>query len=390
MKYLKNPAILYTLMWCLYWCQGVLYSSGGIISRFCLLFIIILSIFYTFLFFKTYKVDDVNLSLFRLLIIVSIYGIFAFIVEGTSIKGMTEDTPTINWFKSMYMSILPFFCYTYFAHKKYITQDILINMVPVFIVVAILAYYNGQMQMVQLVYELQGTMQDEITNNAGYTVLSLLPMMIILHKKTLYQYVGALICAIFILMAFKRGAIMICALILLFMIIKSFMNASMSRKVLIVTISVLFMLALYHIVNSLFETSDYIIKRIEDTRNGYSSGRDDIFSTLWKTFLNDDNIFTIIFGHGVWATTKFTWTAAHNDWLEFLIDMGFIGCYFLFQFFISLFRKTRDRGLSEFSRTGFLLLFTVLFSRTFFSMSISDMTFFEAALFGLCITDNIE
>lgn len=129
--------------------------------------------------------------------------------------------------------------------------------------------------------------------------------------------------------------------------------------------------------------NDYFISRLEATREGKSSGRDDIYTTLWNHFLNDNSLIRTLFGGGVWYTTKVTWTAAHNDWLEFLLDMGLIGIGIYACYWISFYRLARNKTLPEASRFCVLLIFINLLMKTFFSMSLDSMTFMQSMMLGL-------
>ena len=97
-----------------------------------------------------------------------------------------------------------------------------------------------------------------------------------------------------------------------------------------------------------------------------------------------------LIGNGAWATTKITWTAAHNDWLEILIDMGIMGvCFYVYYWYI--FGKTILKSqLPSLSRFGIMLVFLNMFFKTIFSMSFTDMTFFHAIMLGLCLTGRLK
>ena len=82
---------------------------------------------------------------------------------------------------------------------------------------------------------------------------------------------------------------------------------------------------LFYFISDFYSTNTYFQHRLEATKEGNSSGRDDIYETLLNHILSNGNLFGMIFGEGALATTKITWTAAHNDWLEFMVDMGLIG-----------------------------------------------------------------
>ena len=141
--------------------------------------------------------------------------------------------------------------------------------------------------------------------------------------------------------------------------------------------------------------SDYLMKRIEETKEGRASGRDDIYATLWNSFRNQTDTWKYLFGGGVWYTTKLTWTAAHNDWLEFLIDMGLFGVIVYIYYWASFLRLSIKKYLPELSRFCVFLIFLNMFMRTLFSMSLDSMTFVQGMMialsyYGLLNSNNVK
>lgn len=65
------------------------------------------------------------------------------------------------------------------------------------------------------------------------------------------------------------------------------------------------------------------------------SGRDDIYSTVWKAFL-DAPFINKLFGHGVYASENITDARAHNDFLEVLYDYGIFALSCFVGFYLSL------------------------------------------------------
>ena len=384
-----NPSIIYTFLWCVYHCQGILYPSGSVLSQFCLFAIIIMSLYFTLrVLIMKYKPEYITALLLMMSIFI-IYGVAAYFIDGPTIKGLSDDSSVFNWFKILFSSILPVFAYYYFSLKKYITAESVKKWLPLFVIITLFVYYHGHHQMIVKVTKLMGHQVEEVTNNAGYFVLSLLPLFLLVKNK-LIQYTGLFFCAVFILFAMKRGAILIGILLLMLMIYRSIKHTTNAKKVLIVLTSLISIIAICIVFSNMLQTSSYLQYRIESTIEGKSSGRDDIFSTLWNYFLSNPDMLKTLIGNGAWATTKITWTAAHNDWLEILIDMGIMGvCFYVYYWYI--FGKTILKSqLPSLSRFGIMLVFLNMFFKTIFSMSFTDMTFFHAIMLGLCLTGRLK
>jgi hypothetical protein len=118
---------------------------------------------------------------------------------------------------------------------------------------------------------------------------------------------------------------------------------------------------------------------------GSSSNRDIIYGTLWRHFINNDNVLQVFFGEGAFHTQNVTgYVKAHNDWLELLIDCGLITVLIYLIYWISFainWLKSKP-DILVFSMMGACFIFS--FSRTFFSMSFSDMPFYTSMIMGYC------
>ena len=188
---------------------------------------------------------------------------------------------------------------------------------------------------------------------------------------------------VLVLLSMKRGAILICGIMSVLVVFRSLEQTNSKKRVLILLLIIVLFSLIYYFLTHYMATSDYFMARLESTKEGRSSGRDDIYSTLWNHFLNTTNVFRILFGGGIWYTTKVTWTAAHNDWLEFLLDMGIFGVLVYAGYWISFYKFSRKKTLPETSRFCVSLVFINLFLKTLFSMSLDSMTFMQSMMLGL-------
>lgn len=380
-KLLKNPCFIYTLLWCLYLCQGILYASGSI-SSFIAFLILTLSIIYTCKYIFKTRLVGYTKALFCILILVSFYGFFAYLTDGSIILGKAGNTPVYWWFKNMYLSILPIFSYLYFAKSGYLTIKNLKKSLPVIIIAVICSYYWYYQSAIDSLH-LAGRDVQEITNNAGYVVLTMMPVLIIFDSKRIIQYIGLFLIVMLVILSMKRGAILICCIMSLFFIIRILKNTPVNKKIAIYLLAFTFFVLIYQFLLTHMTESDYFMAKIEATKEGNSSGRDDIYSTLWNHFLNINNPFMLLLGGGVWYTTKVTWSAAHNDWLEFLLDMGIVGVSIYIYYWFAFYTLSKSKYLSEASKFCLFLIFINLFMKTLYSMSLESMTFIQSIMISL-------
>lgn len=380
-KLLKNPCLIYTFLWCLYLCQGILYASGSI-SSLIAFFILILSMIYTCKYIYKVRLVGYTKALFSVLILVSLYGFFAYLTDGSVILGKVNNTPLYWWYKNMYLSILPIFTYLYFAKVGYLTVQNLKKVFPIIIVAVICSYYWHYQSSINSLHLASRNVQ-EIANNAGYVVLTVMPILIIFDSKRIIQYIGLFLIAMLVILSMKRGAILICCIMSLFFIMRILKNTSVNRKIVVCLLTFTFFILIYQFLLTHMMESDFFMARIEATKEGNSSGRDYIYSTLWNHFLSINNPFMLLFGGGVWYTTKMTLSAAHNDWLEFLLDMGIVGVLIYIYYWFAFYTLYRSKYLPEASKFCLFLIFINLFMKTLYSMSLETMTFIHGIMISL-------
>ena len=92
-----------------------------------------------------------------------------------------------------------------------------------------------------------------------------------------------------------------------------------------------------------------------------------------------------ILGNGAFGTVKLFGYEAHNDWLEYAIDMGIVGLILYCIYWIRI--SKNYFAYSKFNSNNPILIamgmvIIVNFLRSFFSMSLDDMSFFSAAVLG--------
>ena len=123
--------------------------------------------------------------------------------------------------------------------------------------------------------------------------------------------------------------------------------------------------------------------RVAGTLEGNSSGRDSIFKQCWDIFLNS-NVLGMLFGHGASATVGIIGIAAHNDWLEILVNQGLLGVTVYLFFWIAFYKTFRlDNSRETKPVIGSVML--IYFAATLFSMSYSAMTLPSTLALGYCL-----
>lgn len=312
----------------------------------------------------------------------AVYGVI-YILFGETIHDYNGPIRQIDYIKKIAASLLPVYPFYYFSSKKSFHLKSLNFWIPVFILICIYSFTNNYATMLADAQE-RGVAAIEFTNNTGYLFVSLLPLIFLRKGDPIINYLYIGICAIFIVMGMKRGAIIIGGLCISYYMYLMLRNSKGSKKVWFIFLSVVAIgVAGYYIIGFI-ESSSYFSYRLNNTLDGNMSGRDNIYSQMLDIFVNSD-IPAMLFGHGADSTIYFTTMLAHNDWLELLINQGIIGVMIYLVYFVSIYKtwqlyhKDRTIGLCI---SG---LFIVLFLKTLFSMSYTGYTLFICMAYGYCM-----
>ena len=113
--------------------------------------------------------------------------------------------------------------------------------------------------------------------------------------------------------------------------------------------------------------------RIEQTMEGQSSHRDEIYTEAWQLWSTSDNTTNMVIGYGFDGTLNNMSNGhyAHNDWLEILVDYGLIGILSYLLIFFSIIKniiRTKETDI----KLILLACFSIWFLKTLFSMGFTE------------------
>lgn len=384
-----NPCNLYILLWCLYLVQGMFGPAFSLIFQAIILIILFISLTHVLEIIKS----GVNNTFFMwslvLILFYTVHGVIL-LIEGGTTAGFSNVFIARRFLQSFYMSILPIFSFYYYAKRGYLTVDIIRKWSFVFVVVAIAVYFIMQREALLELMD-SGSGREEVTNNAGYVVVALIPLAFALSKRC-FQFILIGIAMLFALFSMKRGAILTGAvatiLFIHFTINSKSMNFSRRVGFLLLIIVGCFGVSLF-LRDTLFQ-SDYFQLRVQNTLEGNTSLRDELVKSCLKYYKNDATIIQQIFGSGPNGTLSVTGNGAHNDWLELLVNQGLIGAVVFLCFWISFFRMTVNKHLNTMSRHALIVVFTICFLRTLFSQSINDISIFLSIVMGFAMSNGFS
>jgi hypothetical protein len=373
---------IYIFLWCLYGLQGTLYPTGSILARFLLVVLLLFSLYCVIVATSQIKMPSLLKMVLCLIIVFSVYG-FVNILYG---NGAENKVPSYYYLRGIYCSFLPLIVFYMFSKQGSLTENMLQKWLFVFLMIGITQFYRTQRLNLEALAERESNME-EATNNAGYIMLSIIPLIPLFHKRPLMQYSILSVCMVYVLLGMKRGAIIIgalCTTWFFFITLKS--NRLSTKQVLRVVLTIIVVVAAVFFIQYMLQNSDYFNYRLEKTMEGDSSGRDALFSTYYNFFLNQSNLLRIAFGNGADATLRKFGEFAHNDWLEIAINNGVFVLLLYAVYWVVLFRtirKSRKRNPTAHIILG--LFFIVYFMKTIFSMSYNDVTIFSCAALGYAL-----
>ena len=382
---------LYIFLWILYNLQGILYASGNILSQGLLAFLLAWSVVNCF---RLNSRDTANSVYFRglnvLLLVFTIYGLFL-IIMGTELyitEGASKKVRNFVYLKEIYTSLLPIYSFFLFAKRGKLTEKSLKKWFYVFIIVGILQYVRSQREAVLLAM-MQMWEPDGITNNSGYLFVSLIPGLMLLRQKSIIQYLGIALCMFLILASMKRGAIIVGVLSIILFFSYQLRYSPHRNKFGIAFLIILVSITSYFAVMHMLETNDYFSSRIQDTLEGNSSHRDELYSSLFRTYISDTSLFQTLLGRGAWGTLTVSFNFAHNDWLEILTNQGVLGIFVFMYYWICFLKNSQEVNLPSESRICLSMILLIYFMKTIFSMSYSDMSIFSTSVLALSLAGGI-
>ena len=386
-----NICNLYIILWCLYYLQGIAYASGGSISQMLLLAIMLISGYYFVKVNFQYKLPTFLKVLNIFILLMSAYGV-ALMLDTRPLFfdfEFTQSVRKLEFLKTLYISLLPVYAMYYFTKQQLLTIESIQGLSLILIVSTTLSYFQAQEEALEKALEL-GSKQEEFTNNMGYRFLQIFPLMFFWQRKPVLQYILMGYIFTFIIMGLKRGAILIGAVCIMWFLYRMLVSSTKKTRITIVLLTILMLIAGFYFVTDFYATSEYFQYRVDQTIEGSSSGRDNLYTMLWEYFINQESFLNILFGNGAMMTIMIAGNFAHNDWLELAICQGVLGAIIYFAYFFSLFLMFRQSSSSNliYNILGMVLL--IMFTSSLFSMSYNSLSLAITLCLGYCMAKYTE
>lgn len=371
-----NICNVYTLLWIIFNLKLLVYTSD-VLAVIVYILIVAISVVYAAQCYMA-KDNPPFVKIYNVLFaVLCVYGALSILMGEvfSTYKHIRVDAYLENVVKSM----IPFYAFYAFAKKGYINRNWLCVFSIIFLIITIGTYYYKE---TILLFEAK-IGEEGVTNNTGYVFVSFIPFIVFFYRKKIIQYIFLAICAYFIVMSMKRGAVLIFA-ILVFYFFLSNITVANKRKWLSIFLTAALCIVGYYFVMELLNSNAYFMHRVDDTMSGYSSQRDVLYSFYWNLYWHESSFIEFVLGRGADGTIHTGMNYAHNDWLEILIDQGIFGVILFLIFWIRLL-LVWIKCPKNIIKISVGMCFIVLFARTFFSMSINDMTIYSTCILGVTV-----
>ena len=336
----------------LYSLQGYAYPSDTIYSKIAIFFIMVIGIV-----LLLSHINFINRPIFKplyLLILLNViyYGFF------------TVTTPEMAFHQLKYVlyTLLFFIIAFYLALNNCISTKDLLVFFCIFYIVAIFKFYTeGRI--------INSLGMDVWTRNSGYFFAHLLPFLYLIKRKYISTVLLFLSLA-FILVAAKRGAIVISVVFAGFFLFQTFLKSGNKVSPQNIMLFVFIIALVSFFIFNIYSANEYLQYRVGLTLSGDTNGRE--YGQIFGAWLNSDNILSYIFGLGFCASVSITNSFAHNDWLELLSMAGLLGVIIYFMFFVQvyLFSKKANMPIRDKNILQSILIIWLL--KTIFSMGYND------------------
>lgn len=362
-----NICNLYIFIWVLYmfhWQDvGAAFPLLESLSNVFLGFNLLISIYYSLVFWLKYKQNAIFKSINILILSFVIYGLFSIVERdyvGIGGRHINSGTYLIGALRTF----LPIYTCFVFTTLGYITDKTIRLWSWAFFVQCIYIYFVSRS--VYLGID-TGDFEELRTNNTAYLFVSVFPLIYFHKNKPLIQYILIAIILFFTITGLKRGAILIVTLATLYFFMHTLKTSTFKIKLLTVAVLLVVVFGGIDVVTNLYENSDTFRYRVESTLEGNVSHRDQIARNLLEIYSNSD-IRHLLFGFGADGTLGYG-NYAHNDWLEILFDQGIWGLTIFICFWFVFLKHWRNQIVEKNDFAFFLGLWIICnLTRTFFSM----------------------
>lgn len=358
----------YLVLLLIYFSQGFLYPVGTFVSQVALFICFLIASYFLY----HYLIFDRRDYFGRVLIVFLLMNTIYWLLGDAVVYG----AHSIDKYKNYLFFILAFYAiYEPVKNGLFNTKTL-----ELFVVLLLLIYCFQYVfgSSIDNVLAIEGG----FVNNDAYLFVSMLPVIGLFMRHKLWYLFLYSVLMYFIILGSKRGAVIafiVGSIFSLYYLYRGLEKKNKLRNVFFILIG-LGVIAYY--AYDQYIHYYFLQNRIRDAMEGDSSGREIIYSLVYRAWYDSDNVWNMLFGYGFNGARKLVHMYAHNDWLELLAGQGMLGVsVYLFVFYglVEFYLKNK-RFLYAQEKSIYLTVLSMWFVQSLFSMGYGGLYTFTYTL----------
>lgn len=325
-------------------------------------------IYYAFYAFSRYLLPSYFKGLAILVTLLSIYGLKLFlsgdVVYWNAFNEVVENYKYILWMLTSLLSVFPI--YVFMCERK-IDENFFKKVWILCLCVGIFAFFY-RYQRYLLLAQMTGSLREEFTNTTAYILLSIFPAIGLFKKKIVFHLLFLVAFIVLFILSMKRGVILLGFLSIVVYVFSQFGFSSLKKKILVFMGSAILFFGIYSFFVYEMDNSAYLTMRVEQTKEGNSSGRDKYSKKLLNYYFNEANAKEFVIGRGAQGTLSVNISYAHNDWIAILVEQGLLGFLIYGLYWLGFAKSCLDSKKNLEASCAIKMLFLIGLGKTFFSM----------------------
>jgi hypothetical protein len=329
-----NISLFIFLFLVMYIGQGVIYEVGSPIAKLGFFLYSLCSIFFIS---SGVLICYTKIPFYRNLLLFMLLNLLYFIFNPNGFGLIYFDN-----FRTIYFIISTFFIFFYLSAKNKILFQNMLLYFFILLLIAIPNYYA---------YAKEVSLDFNIQNNAIYSIVMILPFLFLI-KNRLIAFSLLFFLILFIILSFKRGAIVTSFLIafsfFIYKIKETSNNLSNVNRFFSKFTMIIVAICVFYFCIDFLLSNEIVLERFKDIENDGGSSRDIIFIDILTKSFQFSKILNLIFGYGFVGSMNFgLGGTAHNDILEVFSNFGLFGLAIFVGIWYSLWIIIRNRKLSQ-------------------------------------------
>lgn len=243
-----------------------------------------------------------------------------------------------SWISFVHMGLAILWVLLYSFFRRYLlehpdTYQMTVKFLRVFVYVYILVSIYAAYQFRLVIESSTGVL------STSYYVLLFLPIVMLSENKW-YRNITIAAIVVTVIMSFKRGSIIAMVVMLMaYIVAKGIQKQDLSTVFKLATGAIVLVLVIWQIDGWV---DGKILERFTKESLADGSGRSNIYGQAISIFTSRD-IADKVFGTGGGTTQRQLGIAAHNEWLEFALDYGLIGCMLYLNMIVQILRDIKTK-----------------------------------------------